>query len=101
MIFNYLIYSPAYVLFFIFLIFTLFNPTYKNSAVIVLISLIITYIFSTGAYGPRLSISLWIIKSISVQLWVLISVMLIGLLFIFIFEAYMEVFEPQDENINE
>lgn len=100
-IFNFLLYTRAYVLFIVFLLFTLFNPIYSRSSIVVLVSVLISYTFSTAMYGPRLKIALSVTRLIGAQLWIFISVLLIGILLICIGQSYLSNIEKQRELVNE
>lgn len=89
-IFKLVLNSRLNIFFILLLIFTLFNPIYSKSSIIVLISLIVTYIFSYGFYGPRVAFLLSIIHSMSESIWLLISVLIIPILLIFISISYIK-----------
>jgi hypothetical protein len=72
----------------------------KSIFFVVFVSVLISYIFSTAMYGPRLKIALSVIKLISAQLWMLISVLLIGILLICIVQSYLSNIEKQRERVN-
>lgn len=90
-IFHNILYSRIKTVFIVFLLFTLFNPVYSKSSIIALISIIITYIFSAAFYGPRLAVLISIVHSIGETLWLLISVILLGISLTFIIKTYLNV----------
>lgn len=89
-IYHFLLYSKIKIVFIVIFLFTLFNPVYSAGSAIVAISLLISYIFSAGFYGPRLPVALSIIEAINKPIWLFISALLIGLLLVLIGKSYMK-----------